>query len=101
MTAAQAVLLAGIFLPPVILLAVGHAYRHRSTTVRGAFWGGVLGYGVGVVVTAAALLAPTVGWTGGSPLRALLIHGTLLAASALGMAVGGALAALRHGSAVR
>jgi hypothetical protein len=95
-SAAQAVLLAGIFAPPLLLLAVGHTYRHRSHPARGLFWGGVVGYGVGLVVTALAMLVPAVDWAGGSALRAAVVHAGPLAGGLLGIAAGWALARLRR-----
>lgn len=92
MSAAHAVLLAGIFAPPLLLLAVGHAYRHRSHTTRGLFWGGVVGYGVGLGITAVAMLVPAVDWTGGSPLREMVVHAGPLVGGLLGMGMGRALA---------
>ncbi len=96
MSAAHAALLAGIFAPPLVLLAVGHTYRNRSHPARGLFWGGVVGYGVGLVVTAAAMLVPAMDWTGGSPLRASVVHAGPLAGALLGMAVGRLLARRRR-----
>lgn len=92
MSAAHAALLAGIFAPPLVLLAIGHAYRHRSHPARGLFWGGVVGYGAGLVATAAAMLVPAVDWTGGSPLREMVVHAGPLAGALLGMGVGWLLA---------
>lgn len=88
MSPGQAALLAGVFGPPLLMLALGHAYRHRSPGVRGAFWGGVVGYSLGVVLTVAAMLLPAVAWAGGSAAREFAVHGSLLAAGTLGIAVG-------------
>lgn len=96
MSAANVILLAGVFAPPLLLLAMGHAYRHRSAWARGAFWGGVVGYGVGLVLTAAAMLVPAVDWTGGSPLREMVVHAGPLAGGLLGLGMGWALAAARR-----
>jgi hypothetical protein len=95
-SAAHVVLLAGVFAPPLVLLAMGHAYRHRSARARGAFWGGVVGYGAGLVFAAAAMLVPAVDWTGGSPLREMVVHAGPLAGGILGVGVGWALAAARR-----
>ena len=93
MSAAHVVLLAGIFVPPLVLLTMGHAYRHRSPGARGAFWGGVVGYGAGLVMGAAAMLVPAVDWTGDSALRETVVHAGPLAGCLLGLGVGWALAA--------
>ena len=92
MSAARVALLAGVFGPPLLLLAMGHAYRHRSHPVRGSFWGGVVGYGAGLVLTGSAMLVPAVDWTGASPLREMVVHTGPLAGCLLGLAVGWALA---------
>ncbi|HSW31213.1 MAG TPA: hypothetical protein VLH75_17130 [Longimicrobiales bacterium] len=96
MSAAHVVLLAGVFAPPLVLLTMGHAYRHRSPRARGAFWGGVVGYGAGLVIAAAAMLVPAVDWTDGSPLRAVVVHAGPLAGCTVGQALGWALAAARR-----
>ncbi len=93
---AHVVLLAGVFAPPLLLLSMGHAYRHRSPRARGAFWGGVVGYGAGLVLAAVAMLVPAVDWTGGSPLRELVLHAGPLAGWLVGVGVGRALAARRR-----
>jgi len=92
-TAAKVGLLLGLFGPPLLLLAVGHAYRHRSSKARAAFWGGVVGYGVGVVLTTLALMLPSVAWAEGSLLRSGAVHWSLLAGGVAGAAVGWALGA--------
>lgn len=91
MSPGQILLLVGTLAPPLAMLALGHSYRHRGGGARGAFWGGVVGYGVGVVVTVAAMLLPAVAWAGGPVVREAVVHGALLAGSVLGMAVGLAL----------
>lgn len=96
MSAAHVLLLAGIFVPPLVLLGTGHAYRHRSRATRGAFWGGVGGYSVGLVLTAVAMLVPAVDWTGGSLLRESIVHAGPLAGFLLGVGVGRALAGGRR-----
>lgn len=94
MSAGQVVLLAGVFVPPLLMLAMGHSYRHRTSAARSAFWGGVVGYGVGVLLTVAAMLLPTVAWAGA---REVIVHGSLLAGGLLGMAAGWALGGRRAG----
>lgn len=101
MSAGQVVLLAGVFVPPLLMLAMGHSYRHRTPPARSAFWGGVVGYGVGVIVTVIAMLVPAVAWGGGPVLRAFVVHGALLAGSVVGMAAGWAKGARRPGARTR
>ncbi len=96
MSAAHVVLLAGVFAPPLVLLTMGHAYRHRSTRARRVFWGGVTGYGAGLVFAAVAMLVPAVDWTGSSPLREMAVHAGPLAGWLLGIGVGWALATRRR-----
>ena len=58
-------LLFGMFVFPVWLLWLGHRLRGRTARVRGAFWGGVTGHTLAIIVAAAALQFPPVLWTGG------------------------------------
>lgn len=55
-------LLLGIFGVPLVLLAIGHRFRNTARRARGAFWGGTVGYGVGLVVWGMATLLPPVLW---------------------------------------
>ena len=59
-------LLLGIFGVPLLLLAGGHRFRRLGRRMRGAFWGGVSGYAVGVVAWAIAAIAPAQMWAQGS-----------------------------------
>jgi len=99
MSVARLVFLVGMFGPPLLLLAMGRSYRQRSVPARGAFWGGVFGYGVGVVLTLLAMLEPAVAWSD-SLMRELTVHGGLLAGSVVGMGSGWALGARRGGAAL-
>lgn len=93
MTTDLLALLFGLFGPPILLLAMGHAYRRRSSRSRMAFWGGVVGYTGGAVLMAVAMYLPPVAWTDGSTLRAIGVHWTMLGGSVLGMGLGAALGA--------
>jgi hypothetical protein len=60
--AAGAALLIGLFGVPTALLAMGHRLRERSRTVRGAFWGGVIGHTTALAVAVLAFHVPPVLW---------------------------------------
>jgi hypothetical protein len=83
------VLLVGLIAVPLALLSMGHGYRRAGRRARGAFWGGVAGYGIGVVLWAWATIAPPVMWDEASPRIAAVVL-ALLVCGVLGMAVGAA-----------
>jgi len=62
----SALLLLGIFGVPLLLLAAGHRFRRLSRRMRGAFWGGVAGYAIGVIIWAIAAIAPAQMWSSGN-----------------------------------
>lgn len=87
----SALLLLGIFGVPLLLLAGGHRFRRLGRRVRGAFWGGVAGYAVGVVAWAIVAIAPAQMWSAGNArfftvVLALVLSG--IAGVALGALVG-------------
>lgn len=88
-------LLAGLVGVPLALLALGHGLRRRGPVGRGAFWGGVMGYGLGALAWTALAAAPATGWGTGS-LRQSAVLGLLLLAGLAGMGAGAA--AARRGS---
>jgi glyoxylase-like metal-dependent hydrolase (beta-lactamase superfamily II) len=59
-------LLLGIFGVPAGLLALSHRFRNLGRRPRGAFWGGLIGWVVGMAVWFAATLGPVVMWDPGS-----------------------------------
>lgn len=81
-------LLLGMFGVPALLLWLGHRLRDRSDRQRGAFWGGVVGHSVGVLLALVALQWPPVSWTGG--VREWLAFWGMALAGAFGMLVGAA-----------
>jgi hypothetical protein len=83
---ARAAFLIGAFIVPVVLLWLGHRLRDRSPAQRGAFWGGLVGHSIAIVVALAALHYPPVLWQGGT--RATLVFWSMLLGGALGAAVG-------------
>ncbi|HKK93529.1 MAG TPA: hypothetical protein VJ925_08840 [Longimicrobiales bacterium] len=92
MTAFEGVLLLlGLFGVPVGLLALSHRFRNRGRRARGAFWGGFLGYGLGMLVWLSALLGPAVMWDPGSARLAAVILplvGLGLVGAAIGASIG-------------
>lgn len=80
-------LLAGLVIIPALLTWAGHRLRGRSAALRGAFWGGAIGYGVATAAFLIAALAPPVLWPDDS-LRQAVVYWSLLAGSGIGAAIG-------------
>lgn len=59
-------LLLGIFGVPIALLVGGHRFRRLGRRMRGAFWGGVIGYAIGILFWGVATMAPAEMWAQGS-----------------------------------
>jgi hypothetical protein len=85
MTGARLALLVGLFVAPAILLRLGHRFRERDDRQRRRFWGGVIGYLVGLLVSTAAMLGPPVWWAGGSVARELCVHWAMLVGFTIGV----------------
>jgi hypothetical protein len=79
----------GLYVAPLALLALGHGLRRRSARARAAFWGAVIGYGIGAIVTAVITVLPPYYWGGGSVLRELVVHWSLVVPTAVGLLLGG------------
>lgn len=81
--------LLGIFGVPGWLLYKGHGYR--SMTPRGlrAYRGGVIGYGVALLIVATLLLLPPYLWPPSALWMKVLVSGGLLLGPVLGAGVGG------------
>ncbi len=77
-------LLIGLFVVPLLLLAIGHRLRRRSPAWRRAFWGGVFGHSLALLITLTASLYPPIWWAGGSFWRDAAVHWTLLFGGLLG-----------------
>jgi hypothetical protein len=88
MTAHLFALLLGLFGVPGLLMSLGHRLRGRSRSHKRRFWGGVLGYIVGVSVAVSAMLLPPVWWADGTFLRPFLVHWAMLSGGALGVLTG-------------
>lgn len=80
-------LLAGLVGVPLLLLWLGHGLRRRGTVGRGTFWGGVVGYAVGVLAWTVVAVGPATGWAAGGIRHAGVVT-LLLAAGVVGMAAG-------------
>ncbi|HEX6135435.1 MAG TPA: hypothetical protein VFZ24_15805 [Longimicrobiales bacterium] len=82
----RAAFLIGLLVVPTLLLWLGHRLRDRSPAQRRAFWGGVIGHTIALIVALALLHYPPVLWT--SDLREAVALGVMLAGGAGGAAVG-------------
>lgn len=90
MTPGTAVMLLGLFLMPLVFLALGHKWRKRSPRQRAAFWGGLTGY---LFAACAALwvgMTPAAEWSAGDTVRGAVGYWSLLVAPALGAAIAAA-----------
>lgn len=85
MTIHQGVLLAGLFLPPLAALVLGHRLAKRSGRQRSVFWGVVIGHTLGALAATAAALYLPERWQGDDAIRGLFGYWAL----ALGGLVGG------------
>jgi uncharacterized membrane protein YkvI len=83
---AQAAFLAGLLVVPSLLLWLGHRLRDRSPAQRGAFWGGVIGHSIAILIAVSALHYPPVLWT--SDVRVAIAFWVMVAGGAVGAAVG-------------
>lgn len=81
-------MLAGLFVVPVALLALGHRLRRRTYRQRAVFWGAAIGY---LVASCAALVAgmiPPESWSADDRWRGLLGFWSLLIGPAIGAVAG-------------
>lgn len=89
---ARLAFLTGLLIVPCVLLWLGHRLRDRSPAQRGAFWGGVIGHTLAIIIAIALLHYPPQMWTGA--LRSALVMWVML----LGGVAGAVLGAIRgHG----
>ena len=87
MSVSAAALLVGLFVVPIILLALGHRLRRRSSTQRKVFWGALVGYLVAALAALWVGMMPAAEWSGSDTVRGLLgfwglIVGPLVGAAA-------------------
>jgi hypothetical protein len=83
---ANVALLAGLFVVPFVLLALGHRLRERSRAQRGAFWGGIIGHSLAALLAVAALHYPPVMWDSG--VRVAIAFWAMLVGGVIGAGVG-------------
>jgi hypothetical protein len=88
MTIGLAVMLAGAFLVPALLLWVGHRLRRRPPRWRRAFWGALVAHVLAVPVAVAAAMIPPAEWGADDRLRGFLGFWLLLVAPTLGALLG-------------
>lgn len=85
MTLFQVLLIVGLFILPVVLLRTGHQLRFSSSRARRVFWGGTIGYGVGMTVMLIAMHYPPVLWAGA---RTLVVYCAIVIGTLGGMLLG-------------
>lgn len=86
---ARAAFLTGLLIVPGVLLWLGHRLRDRSPAQRGAFWGGVIGHTIAVMIAITLLHYPPQMGTGA--VRSAIAMWVML----LGAAAGAVLGAIR------
>ena len=95
MTLTNSALLLGLVVVPTLLLWLGHRLRDRTATQKGAFWGGVIGHTIAMIVAIYFLHVPGVVWNGGP--REMLAFWSMLLGGAAGALIGGMRARLKYG----
>lgn len=80
------ILLVGLLIVPGVLLWLGHRLRDRSPAQRGAFWGGVIGHTLAMLIGLVALQFPPVLWSG--DVRTVLAFWLMLLGGAAGALIG-------------
>ena len=81
------ILLVGIFGIPAALLMTGQRFRRLKHRMRGAFWGGVISYALGVILWGVAAIAPAQMWAQES-IRIIVVVIVLALFGIGGLAVG-------------
>lgn len=97
MTFALMVLLAGLFVVPAALLAIGHRLRKRSVRVQRAFWGAIAGHVVASIAAIVYSMIPPEEWQSGNIVRGAATFYALLVLPVIGAALGALLAGNSHG----
>jgi hypothetical protein len=82
------VLLVGLFGVPLTLLAIGHKLRRRSPRQQSVFWGMLIGYLAGAMVSIVASVSPPEMWASTSTIRGALGLWVPVLAPAIGAAFG-------------
>jgi uncharacterized membrane protein len=86
---ARLAFLTGLLIVPGVLLWLGHRLRDRTPAQRGAFWGGVTGHTMAIIIAITLLHYPPQMWTGA--VRSAMAMWVML----LGAVTGALLGALR------
>ena len=80
-------LLFGLFGAPLVLLYLGHRLRDHGPRAKRRFWGGVIGYIAGMLLSMIAMLGPPVFWAGAGLARDIAIHWSMLSGLLLGLII--------------
>ena len=88
MTLGSFALLLGIFGVPMVLLWAGHRMRRRSPRWHAAFWGGIAGHLLALVVGSVAAMVPAEQWAPADVWRGALGLWSFLVSPAMGAAIG-------------
>lgn len=88
MTVALVALLAGLFVVPAALLAVGHRLRRRSPRVQSAFWGAIVAHIVAALIVVVFSMTPPEEWRPSDITRGAISFWSLLIAPLVGAAFG-------------
>jgi len=88
MTPGIMAMLLGVFVVPAILLWAGHRLRRRSPRWLAAFWGGVTGHIVALLVGSVAGMIPAEQWEPTDVLRGALALWSFLVLPAAGAILG-------------
>jgi hypothetical protein len=96
---ARLAFLTGLLIVPCVLLWLGHRLRDRSPAQRGAFWGGVAGHTIAIIIAITLLHYPPQLWTGA--VRSALAMWVMLLGAAVGAAFGAVRGHAKRGLALR
>ncbi len=84
MSTGLAAMLLGTFAVPAVLLWGGHRMRRRSGRWRQAFWGGVIGHIIAIVVGTTAGMIPPEEWAATDVMRGFFAFWSFLVFPLLG-----------------
>ena len=84
--------LVGLFIVPVIILWLGHRLRRRTARQRGAFWGGVIGYGAASIAALIVGMYPAAMWGDSDLMRGALGFWSIVVVPVFGAAIGAVMA---------
>jgi hypothetical protein len=90
MTIGVVALLLGVFVVPAALLWMGHRLRRRPVRWQRAFWGGLTGHAVALVVGTLAAMIPPEEWSATDHLRGALAFWSFLILPIAGALIGAA-----------